>query len=142
MVRLREAATLALAMCLVGCDTATRMGEPVELLTGVQPFDRATCETYFAVDWMIVDPRYGTAVIDAHFNTAIPVMWRPGFTGRRSGSDVVVLDASGKVVAQTGRGYRIQGTYWPPLGDTGPASSTVWYACGSVEPSSTSAPTW
>jgi hypothetical protein len=140
VVRLRDVATLALAMCLVGCDTATRMGEPVQLLTGGQPFDRATCETYFAVNWMIVDPRYGTAVIDSNLNMAIPVMWRPGFTGRRSGSDVVVLDPSGTVVAQTGRGYRIQGTYWPPLDDTAPASSTVWYACGSVEPSSTGAP--
>lgn len=141
MIRLRQAA-LGLAMCLAGCSSSTRLGQPVELLTGVQPFDQATCETYFAVDWMIVDAQYGTAVIDSAFNTAIPVMWRPGFTGRRIGSEVVVLDPGGRLVAQTGRGYRIQGTYWPPLGDTAPDTSTVWYACGSVEPSSTGAPTW
>jgi len=139
MVR-REAAALALAICLVGCDPPTHLGEPVELLTGVQPFDEAACETYFGVFWLIADARFGTAIIDSAFEKAIPVMWRQGFSGRRSGADVAVLDPSGKVVAQTGHGYRIEGTYWPPPGDAGPGSSTVWYACAAVEPSSTSTP--
>jgi hypothetical protein len=91
---------------------------------------------------MVPDPQFGTAITDFASGRSIPVMWRPGFSGRRKGSDVVVFDASGSVVAETSHGYRIQGTYWPPLSaDDGATSSTVWYACGSIEPSATDIPT-
>jgi hypothetical protein len=39
-------------------------------------------------------------------------MWKPGFKGARVGSEVLVLEPFGNVVATTGRRYQISGLYW------------------------------
>jgi hypothetical protein len=43
----------------------------------------------------------------------IQVLWWPTFTGRRFGNEVAVLDGDGKLVARTGRRYRIAGSHEP-----------------------------
>lgn len=48
---------------------------------------------------LLVDPVYG-ASFDGR-----PVMWPLGFTGMRVKDEIAVLDATGKIVAMTGRMY-------------------------------------
>ena len=50
---------------------------------------------------LAVDPKYGTS-LDGR-----PVIWPEGFSARRAGDEIEVLDPSGNVVATTGRRYRI-----------------------------------
>jgi hypothetical protein len=55
----------------------------------------------------------------------MPVMWPPGSTARRAGSEVEVLDKQGSVVARTGSRYLIEGGH----GGENPRS---FVACGYV----------
>jgi hypothetical protein len=115
-VKRRIATTLALALCLPGCGSKAPAGEPVELLTddavrgtvnddGTMgyacwlPVDRSS-------DELIADPKYGTAIKYGD-GTTVPATWPAGFTGRRVGSEVVVLDPNLNVVATTGRRYHV-----------------------------------
>lgn len=116
---------LALVLCLLGCAPS---GDPVQLLTGVVPgyTENGGCFTNFAVGPLLVDPTYGTAVRDETGGNAVtPVMWRPGFTGRRVGSEVMVVGPIGQLVATTGRSYQIEGGYWFE-------NPNVFVACGAV----------
>jgi hypothetical protein len=66
------------------------------------------------------------------------VAWRPGFTARRSGSEVEVLDPQGIVVATTGRSYRFSGGIVSAGGSPGlqlpePTAQVIW-ACGDTQP--------
>jgi hypothetical protein len=116
----RAASVLGLSLCLLGCGSAAPAGEPVELLTGHGPFASSEtsglCFTNFVVGQLVVDGGAGTAIIvdDEHGGSdlPVPVMWRPGFTGRLVGSEVLVLDPAGNVQATTGRRYKIAGGYW------------------------------
>ena len=129
----RAAAALALALCLVGCDWMA-IGERVELLTG-DPLaggsGEGACYTNWTTGLLVVDAKYGTAIViesfpgDPEGGATIPVMWRPGYTGRRSGSEVVVLDPAGSVVATTGNKYKLEGGGW--YKDPQP-----FFACGFV----------
>ena len=109
----RVTSTLALALCLVGCSSAVLPGDRIELLTDDGNPPTTGCYTSSAQGPLMVDPRYGTAIIDndVHATAPVPVMWRLGFTGRRVGSAVEVLDPDGNLVATTGRSYRIAGGY-------------------------------
>ena len=117
---------LVLALCMIGC-------APVALLTGVPPGfpsnSASACYTNWAHGRLVVDPRYGTAIIDTDMNpantTAVAVMWRPGLTARRVGSEVEVVDEAGNVVAITGHTYRIDGGY---VGE----DPRVFWACDGV----------
>jgi hypothetical protein len=127
--------TIALAF-LVGLAGAAYLsgmsGRAVPLLTGwgaLGPREdgRVGCYTNFAVGQLVVDAEFGTALIEDG-REAVPVMWPPGHTGRQSGSEVEVLDTSGKVVARTGNRYQIEGAgsaRYPAPG---------WLACGYVLP--------
>lgn len=74
-----------------------------------------------------VDVRPGVLVADPNFGTAsrvegggeLPVMWPHGFTARRAGSEVEVLDAEGNVHATTGTFYNL----------TGARYQGAWLAC-------------
>ena len=131
---MRLAATLAVALLLLGCG-ALSFGAPVPLLTGLPPgYENANgpigCFTNHADGPLIVDKQYGTAVVDRSNSgdgSSTPIMWRPGFTARQSGSEVEVFDANGLVVATTGRGYSIAGGY---VGE----NPRVFWACDSVRP--------
>lgn len=155
----RVAATLVVALVLVGCGTL--FPEPV-LVTGI-PAEQTLmmggnnhggCLWLRATGLLVADPKYGTAVVTDDWAsetrptppTPIPVVWPRGFSARRSGSEVQVLDPRGNVVAVTGNTYRIDGGFvadreptsngnapsgfslaWPGLG-----VSKAWWACGDV----------
>jgi hypothetical protein len=131
----RAATALALALCLTGCGAAGPSGDRVQLITGVPPgMASGGCYTNFAVGPLIIDPTYGTAATDENGGGTTPVVWRPGFTGRRVGSEIVVRDSNGNVVAMTGRRYKIAGGYvgggpdWPEL------PTRMFWACDFVIP--------
>jgi hypothetical protein len=128
------AAALALGLVVMGCGlTADR----VQLVTGVPTAEQGNngqtgCFLFQMDGRLIFDPSFGTEVLSDSFGT-VPVAWRPGFTARRAGSEVEVLDRDGNVVAITGQRYSIEGgfvTDWP---QQSPAASTFW-ACGDVHP--------
>lgn len=139
----RLTATLALQLCLLGCGSKAPPGEPVQLLTGVLPFDQDECSPVQAAQ-LYVDPQYG-ASLGLPWDLAVrtPVMWPPGFTGRRVGSEVVVLDPIGNVVATTGQTYSMDGNF---LSQTATGENNIFrrgyvpspigvdmlYACGHV----------
>ena len=135
--------TLVLAMVAVGC---ALLRDRVPLLAG--DYDgmasSGACFASMSVRGpLVVDPTYGTAVMDgvviegATSAHVVPVAWRPGFTARRSGPEVEVLDPQGNVVAVTGRRYVIPGGYVTP-GSGFPAQpappAQVFWACDSVTP--------
>jgi hypothetical protein len=155
---LRVTATLVLTLWLLGCGSLVPPappGEPVELLTGVMPFDEDECSADGLVAVLLVDPRYGTTMAGA-YGQRYPVMWRPGFTGRRVGSEVVVVDPGGNLVAITGQSYRMSGNAlvqaptggWPNREDhpfrRGWVNSLIgpdmYYACNAVGPEPTNEP--
>lgn len=95
---------------------------PVPLLTA--PDDGLVgCYTSGASGVLTADATYGTAIIENE--ASIPVMWPHGFTGRRSGYQVEVVDTSGHVVARTGTRVQIDGGY------TG-ENPRAFLACGAV----------
>jgi hypothetical protein len=106
--------TLLLAVvafsALSGC-----AGRPVHLLTGwgaLGPPESGIvgCYTYFTVGELVVDAEFGTAIVEGD-GAPVPVMWRPGFTGRQAGSEVEVVNSAGEVVARTGNRYQIEGAH-------------------------------
>jgi hypothetical protein len=131
MKRVFVAALLAGAM--VGCASpGATLGEPVELLVGAPSAGEACSNVNWIEGQLVADPTYGTAVTsDFYSQRIVPVMWRRGYTGRRSGSEVAVLDPGGKVVAVTGHRYRMEGGSVGGNPDGGPPFS--FWACGSVQ---------
>lgn len=81
-------ATLALALGVLGCSTKAPPGAPVQLLTGVMPFDRDECSEYGAGTILLIDEQYGTVLATEWEGARIPVMWPPGYTGRQVGPDM------------------------------------------------------
>jgi hypothetical protein len=142
----RVTTTLLLALGLLGCNMFLP-GDRVELLTGNGPFPPnpgpfdPVCYTSAAEGPLVVDPEYGTAIRGSPTGGTAPVMWPPGFIGRRVGSEVVVQDRAGNVVATTGGRYRLEGGYWSetitPTKENHYSFSgpRVFLACGSVDPS-------
>jgi hypothetical protein len=84
-----------------------------------------SCYTNFASGPLTVDATYGTAITDQ--GHTMPVMWPPGYTGRQAGSEVEVVDETGKVRARTGNSYQIEGGY-------GSQDPPAFVACGYVLP--------
>jgi len=142
----RVTTTLALALFLLGCGSAAPVGKsaapsdkpseapqggPVELLTGV---DSCWAGGAWGSEGLLVaDPEYGTRF------GGKPAMWPVGYTGRRVGSEVAVVDQAGRVVATTGRRYyfsqahvaqpenveRMESLGAVPVGDCGYAWSLI-----------------
>jgi hypothetical protein len=114
-------------------------GDAVQLITG-PPGGSLGCFLNHASGRLVVDPKYGTAIVDndVRGSTPMTVAWRPGFTARHVGSEVEVLDAQGNSVAITGRSYMVPGG----LVSAGGSSGLVWpelrilvfWACDSVTP--------
>jgi hypothetical protein len=135
----RLAATLALALLVLGCGL---LPAPVQLVTG-DPLHNG-CFAADVAGLLMVDPTYGTAIVGNNgpsmvrlSDVPVTVAWPPGFTGRRSGSEVEVLDPQGNAVAITGRSYQFWGGYtsagsefpnWPKL-----PTQMIW-SCGNVHP--------
>jgi hypothetical protein len=112
----RTTATLALVLCLLGCGAPA--GEPVQLVT-VDAGRGCGLLPIFAD--LIADPTFGTALTRVGVapqpppsmvsDERGPAKWPTGFTGRRIGSEVEVLDRHQNVVATTGRRYQIYRVY-------------------------------
>ena len=90
---------------------------------------RIGCYLSFIEGPLVVDPTYGTAIVGSTNGpnglenlSPTPVMWPNGYQARRSGSEIEVLDQSGRVVARTGTSIHLGGGYqWDSPG---------WLACG------------
>jgi hypothetical protein len=111
---------LALALCLLGCDAGVLPRDRVALRTSDTDTIGAPC---FLSGWeseLILDPRSGLAW-SAGPDDIRPVIWPRGFTARRIGSEVEVLDRDGEVVATTGR--KVEVTYTK-------MESGLVFACG------------
>lgn len=131
---------VALVLSLVGCGLLPSRGDPVQLVTG-DPL-HGGCFTAEVAGLLVVDPTYGTAIVANDHGSMVSltgvsmtVSWPPGFTGRRSGSEVEVLGPQGNVVAITGRSYQFSGGLaagsgfpsWPKL-----PTQLIW-ACGDTQ---------
>jgi hypothetical protein len=113
------AATLALALSLLGCGVApeaTRGGQ-VPLLTEDVPQQAFLLR---AVIDVVADPATGTPIIEVN---GVPVRWRNGFTAWRVGSETEVLDPDGNRVLVTGQRYLFR-----------PAKHDPYWVIGQVEP--------
>ena len=109
---LRVVISIALAMSLLGCyggsasaPTASPSG-PVPLLTVETQtrFGGCVLDAFYVAD-VIADPTTGTPT-DATTGKSF-LAWPKGFTARRAGSEVEVLDPAGNVVLTTGQRYRV-----------------------------------
>ena len=116
----RSFTAVALAAGLACCGgTAPSPGEPVALLTGVDPEVCYAGGESGLTDVLVADPIRGTSF------GGRPVMWPTGYTARRAGSEVEVLDLEGRVRATTGRTYHIS---IAPIGPDGDASLIAYPA--------------
>jgi hypothetical protein len=112
-------ASIALTVCLLGC-TTEQLGEPVTVLTYGPVVGMWACCTPHAAGTLLPDKVVGTvlraaeeshgwgemlAPVNEEDVRLIPVSWPPGSTARLAGSEVVVLDAAGVVIARTGGRY-------------------------------------
>jgi hypothetical protein len=107
---LRVVSCVALALSLLGCDAGgvgAPPGESVPLLTGDLGCYAGGEGGPTAL--LLAEPQSGTSVFGK------PVMWPTGYTARRAGSEVEVLDTQGKVKATTGRTYHMSQAYAPAL---------------------------
>ena len=140
MVRI-SLAGLALALCLPG-SSAPPLGDPVGVLTYGPVVGVWACCTPHAAGVLLPDRNVGTVLrADAESHgwgeelypsedmRLIPVSWPPGSTGQWSGSEGVVLSASGTVLAKTGGRY----TCWQD-------SSEHWHCEPTADPIPTRPP--
>jgi hypothetical protein len=105
---MRHAVIALLVGCVLiaGCSSGDpARGDPagsVELLTG-DPSNGACSAggNHPTMGRLVAEGKYGTTF------DGMPVMWPFGYTGRRVGAEVEVLDADGNVKATTGRVYSI-----------------------------------
>jgi hypothetical protein len=101
-VRQAVVSILVAAVLIAGCSSAASVvsADSVQLLTGGDDACYAGGE-HPGSGQLVAEGEYGTT-----FNGK-PVMWPVGYTGRRVGAEVEVLDPSGTVRATTGRLYSI-----------------------------------
>jgi len=104
--RMAGMAALALLVAVAACGpSAGTPGDPVVLLTNDQP--GVGCPANVVTGALVVDVKAGTAIVDNGIRK--PIRWPPGYSGRHSGGEVEILDASGTVVGRTGTVVRLGG---------------------------------
>ena len=139
------AIALALSVLLAGCGLYREpapSGEPVELST----YNAGACGDQLIEGWLrhigqgsmdievwpLDTVAWPTDVAGQRF---VSVMWPTGLTGVRTlGGELAVVDASGGLVAMTGRKYRLKG-HWvviQPFGEPFPLPLVLgaFQACG------------
>ena len=114
---LRVVTSLALSLGLLGCAPGTPRSGPVPLVTVETHASFGSCvlDPFYVAD-VIADPTSGTPSDAA---TGESFAWPKGFTARRAGFEVEVLDPAGNVVLTTGRRYRV----CPAVDDIGSSST-------------------
>jgi len=122
----RIAATLALSLCLLGCGLTK--GERVPLITSESDAGGGCWLLHEVVD-VVADPTSGTPTIKG----GASLKWPKGYTARRSGTEVEVLDAAGSVVLTTGGRYELCPTpgsdYSKPLSEWVVGDATPCAGC-------------
>jgi hypothetical protein len=126
----RVITTLALALFVVGCG-------PVALLTGgTESCSIGGVAPMSIVGVLIADPQSGTAIrVDpsqtqwgpAIPGMTLPVMWPPGYTGRRLVNGEVEVLRAGEVVLTTGRRVALSTQF------AGGLDAGAYTACGGRE---------
>jgi hypothetical protein len=110
------------ALLLAGCGFG---GESVPLLTATEPHPEGlpdgSCLLWWGQGELIESATAGTAARQPA-GVIITLRWPMGYTARRSGGSVEVLDSRGQVVAVTGRKYQFWTSAWYPPGP--------WYTGG------------
>jgi hypothetical protein len=99
------------ALLVAGCGSFG-LSVPLRTATGPGPLPEGSCYLSYGGGDFIEHPTYGVAV--ANENGIYELEWPIGFTARRSGGNIEVLDTKGTVVAVTGRKIRIDGSSWGP----------------------------
>lgn len=108
----RVAISVALMLSLLGCSrggasapSASPAAGAVSLVTVETQTSFGSCvlDLYYVAD-VVADPGSGVPTDAA---TGKSFAWPKGFTARRAGTEVEVLDAGGKAVFTTGQRYRI-----------------------------------
>lgn len=115
----RVALSVALVLSLLGCDMGGASAPSAPPASGPVPLVTVETPTSFGVGQCVLDLRYVADVIaDPQSGTPIDaatgksfLAWPKGFTARRAGSEVEVLDVAGNVVLVTGRRYRVCPAY-------------------------------
>jgi hypothetical protein len=100
----RITAGLALAFCLHGGGS---VGDFVPLATDERINAFGMCYFLYRVVDVVADPISGEPILKGTKGTNYSVTWPRGFSARRAGSEVEVLDTSGTVVLTTGARYSI-----------------------------------
>jgi hypothetical protein len=98
---------VTLVLAIAGIAAFMLFGRDVPIKTG----SLNGCYTSGTGGELVTDPDTGTAIIEGS-GRRIAVTWPLGWTGRSSGSEVEILDGSGKVVARTGTQVSLMGGYW------------------------------
>jgi hypothetical protein len=92
-------------MLLLGCSPSVpqpSVHQPsVPLRVDATVSDESCCLLSYAVLDVVADPKFGT--VDKA--TGAPLTWPRGYTARQAGSEVEVLNSTGKVVLTTGARY-------------------------------------
>ncbi len=98
------------ALLLAACGAS---GEPVPLLTATEPdpLGSGACYLWYGQGELVEHATAGTAVKEQSGRIRA-LEWPMGYTARRSGGSIEVLDTTGNVVAVTGRKYRFSTSSW------------------------------
>jgi hypothetical protein len=95
---------LVLVFALTAC-----AGEPVALATDSENLG---CFVANTTGLLVPDATAGTAIVSEDMaESTAQVLWPAGYTARRSGGEIEVLDRGGLVVARTGQRYELLGGY-------------------------------
>jgi hypothetical protein len=92
---------LALALCLLGCD-ALAQSEPIEVRTSDSGTLDAQCYLAGTAAELILDPSIGLAWRFGRDDIR-RVIWPRGYTARRVGSEIQVVNRDGLVIARSGK---------------------------------------
>jgi hypothetical protein len=112
----RVAIVLGLALVLVGCGSAASSssvpsqgasGEAVALLTDTVGCYAGGEESGAVIGVLVPEPSAGTAIRRTLDRGDMPILWPLGYTARRVGTEIEVLDTHGEIKATTGRTYFI-----------------------------------
>jgi hypothetical protein len=111
-----RAAPLLAAFLLAGCAAAPTPA-PSIFIRFESDIGGVCVATTTLAGMLVNDPDVGLAMKDDGGNVT-PVIWSftRGYSPRQAGTQVEILDGSGRVVATTGRKYTFLGQYW--LGGT------------------------
>ena len=111
----RVTTVVALALCLVGCGAVSPSPRRCSNSAHNREPSQGCSLGWWAGGQLVVDGNHGTSILVeggdfGRKGAKLQVLWWPKFTGRRVGNEVEVLD-DGKVVATTGRRYRIDAAF-------------------------------